>query len=173
VRNLAPRRFFVAHPLRVASLRLRSPPNRQEANMICRELMKEDIECVHPSDTVHTAARKMRDANVGFLPVCDSSMRVIGTLTDRDIVLRVCADGRQLSTLVEDVMTREVVACQPTDDITKAEQLMSKKHKSRMLCIDSHGELVGVISLSDIAQREDRARAGETLRQVSQREARP
>jgi CBS domain-containing protein len=78
-----------------------------------------------------------------------------------------------MTTPVEEVMTREVVACRPTDNITKAEQLMSQKHKSRILCIDNGSELIGAISLSDIAQREDRGRAGDTLRQISQRKARP
>jgi CBS domain-containing protein len=140
--------------------------------MICRELMKEHIECLDPADTIQTAARKMRAANVGFLPICDGAMRVIGALTDRDIVVRACADNLPMSTAVQDIMTAEIVACRPTDDVTRAEQLMSQKRKSRMLCIDNGGRLVGVISLSDIAQREDRGRAGETLRQVTQREAR-
>ena len=140
--------------------------------MICSELMKANIECLRPADSIQTASRKMRDANVGFLPICDTSMRVIGTLTDRDIVLRACADNVPMSTAVQDVMTKEVVACRPTDNISKAEQLMSQKRKSRMLCVDEGGKRVGDISLSDIAQRADRARAGDTLRQVTQREAR-
>jgi len=59
-------------------------------------------------------------------------------------------------------MTAEVVACRPTYDITKAEQLMSQKRKSHMLCVDDGGKLVGVISLSDIAQLEDHPGAGDT-----------
>jgi CBS domain-containing protein len=140
--------------------------------MICRELMKDDVERLQPGDTVQTAARKMREANVGFLPVCDASLRVLGTLTDRDIAIRVSADDLPGSTPVENVMTQEVVACRPNDDITKAEELMSEKHKSRILCLDNRDKLIGVISLSDIAQQDDRTRAGETLRQVTRREAR-
>lgn len=139
--------------------------------MRCEEIMKRDLECVSPRDTVEDAACRMRDENVGFLPVCDQSRKVLGTLTDRDIAVRLVAGKLPGSTLVEDIMTREVVACRPQDDLREAERLMAENHKSRIMCIDDAGSLVGVISLSDIAQHERGARASETLRQVSEREA--
>ncbi len=141
--------------------------------MRCEEIMKGDVECVEPTDPVQAAARRMRDANVGFLPVCDSSRKVLGAITDRDIALRMVAEGRPPTTAVGEVMTREVVACRPGDDISRAEQLMGKHHKSRMICTDEEGRLVGVISLSDIAQVEEASRASQTMKQVSEREARP
>ena len=140
--------------------------------MRCEEIMKRDVECVSPRESVEDAARRMRDENVGFLPVCDQSRKVLGTLTDRDIVVRVVATKKPGSLLVEDIMTREIVACRPQDDIQKAEQLMAQKHKSRIMCLDDGGRLVGVTSLSDIAQHEDGARALETFRQISEREVR-
>ncbi|MBN1208755.1 MAG: CBS domain-containing protein [Myxococcaceae bacterium] len=140
--------------------------------MRCEEIMKRDVECVSPRDTVEDAAIRMRDENVGFLPVCDQSKKALGTLTDRDIVIRGVASKKAGSTFVEDIMTREVVACRPQDDIQKAQQLMAQKHKSRIMCLDEGGRLVGIISLSDIAQQGDAARALETLRQISEREAR-
>jgi CBS domain-containing protein len=140
--------------------------------MLCEEMMKRDLECLTPKDTVQTAARKMRDAKVGFLPICDPSMKVLGTLTDRDIAIRVVADGKPTATVASDVMTREVVACRPKDDIRKAEQLMGKHQKSRILCIDDTGKLVGVISLSDLAQH-DGSGAQQTLREVTERETHP
>jgi CBS domain-containing protein len=113
----------------------------------------------------------MRDENIGFLPVCDDKSKVLGTITDRDIAIRVCADDRACSkTQIADVMTREVIACRPGDDIGRAQQLMSKHHKSRILCTDDSGKLVGVISLSDIAQRMADAGA-QILREVTTREA--
>ena len=139
--------------------------------MLCEELMKRDVECISLRDPVDDAARRMRDGNVGFLPVCDQSKKVVGTLTDRDIAVRLVAGKKPVTTYVEDIMTREVVACNPKDDLQKAEQLMAKNHKSRIMCLDGGGRLLGVISLSDIAQREQ-ARAWDTLRQVSEREAR-
>lgn len=139
--------------------------------MRCDEIMKRNLECVTPTDTVQSAAKRMRETNVGFLPVCDQAKKVLGTITDRDLAIRVLADARATSTPVADVMTREVVACRPEDDLKKAQDLMARGHKSRVMCIDAAGKLVGVISLSDIAQRED-GNATQTLRKVSEREAR-
>jgi CBS domain-containing protein len=138
--------------------------------MRCQELMKTDVECVSPQDTVQVAARKMRDHNVGFLPVCDQSKKVLGTITDRDIVIRVVAENRPASTPVSECMTREVVACRPEDDVRKAEQLMAQNHKSRIMVIDEAGRLVGVISLSDLAQH-DKGHAAQTMKEVSERES--
>jgi len=140
--------------------------------MLCKELMKTEIECVSPADTVQDAAARMRDENLGFLPVCDQSKKVLGTITDRDIAIRIVASAKDPTTLIEDVMTREVVSCRPEDDLQRAQQLMAKNHKSRIMCLDKSGRLVGVISLSDVAQHEEGARAADTLRQVSERELR-
>jgi len=114
----------------------------------------------------------MRDQNVGFLPVCDQSRKVQGTLTDRDLVLRLVADDRPTTTPVEQIMTREVVACRPGDDIHDAERLMGEKQKSRIMVVDEGDHLLGVISLSDIAQLGQSARVAETMRQVTDRETR-
>ena len=141
--------------------------------MLCQDLMKTDVRCVSRRATVEEAAVIMRDAGIGFLPVCDESMQVFGTLTDRDIAIRVVAAKKPVETLVEDVMTREIIHCRPDDDIEKAEALMAANHKSRIVCRDEIGQLVGVISLSDIAKRAGAEAAAETLREVTEREARP
>ena len=139
--------------------------------MLCEEIMKREVECVSPADTVEDAACRMRDENLGFLPVCDQSKKVLGTITDRDIAIRLVAAKKPGTTLIEDVMTREVIACAPRDDLDRAQELMAQNHKSRIMCLDK-GRLVGVISLSDIAQREPGGRGFETLRQVTEREVR-
>lgn len=140
--------------------------------MKCEEIMKRDVECVSPRDAVEDAAAQMRDENVGFLPVCDQSKKVQGTITDRDIAIRLVAGKKPGSTLVEDIMTREVIACRPEDDLRDAEEAMAANHKSRIMCLDDGGRLLGVISLSDIAQHEAGGRASQTLREVSEREVR-
>ncbi|MFZ5468855.1 MAG: CBS domain-containing protein [Myxococcota bacterium] len=133
--------------------------------------MKRDVECLGPQDSVQTAAKKMRDANIGFLPICDSNDKVLGTLTDRDIVLRCVADACDAaSKRANELMTREVVACRPQDDVRRAEELMGKYQKSRILVVDEEGKLKGVISLSDIADVEEAARVSDTMRKVVQRE---
>lgn len=139
--------------------------------MRCEEVMKSSVEYLGPEEPVELAAVRMRDCNIGFLPICDASGRVLGAITDRDIAIRLVAEGRPGSLPVRDIMSREVVSCRPEDDLRTAEQIMAKKQKSRMLCVDEQGRLVGVISLSDIAQRDSGAQAWRTLRQVSEREA--
>jgi CBS domain-containing protein len=143
-----------------------------EVTMRCEHVMKHNVECVSPRDTVQAAAMRMRDENVGFLPVCDQERMVLGTITDRDLAIRVLADGRAAETTVQEVMTREVIACRPEDDLRRAEELMTRNHKSRIMCVNESGVLAGVISLSDIAQREKANRAAQTMRGVSDREAR-
>src|SRR6266568_3003907 len=124
--------------------RRRSESQREGLSMRCEEIMKTDVECVSPRDTVEDAAVRMKDQNIGFLPICDQSKKVLGALTDRDIAIRLVAAMKPGSTLIEDIMTREVVACRPKDDIRDAEKAMAKNHKSRILCVDDSDRLVGI-----------------------------
>lgn len=141
--------------------------------MKCSEIMKNDVECCETKTSVAEVAERMRSRNIGFLPVCDDKGAVVGTITDRDLALRVLAEGREAgSTTANDVMTREVVACGPDDDLGVVEQLMSQYKKSRILCLDAQKHPIGVVSLSDIAERETGGKASAILRSVAQREAR-
>lgn len=135
--------------------------------MRCEELMNRDIQWVSPRDTVEDAACRMRDHDIGFLPVCDQSRRVAGTLTDRDIAIRLVAEKKPAGSFVEEVMSREGITCRPEDDLRVAEKKMSEAQKSRIMCCDADGRLLGVISLSDLAQHE-REGAAETLREVKE-----
>jgi CBS domain-containing protein len=138
--------------------------------MRCDEIMKDDVQTVAPDDSVQVAARKMKEHNVGFLPVLNPAGRVMGTLTDRDLALRVIAAGLTEDTAVKDVMTRELISCLVNDDLARAEQRMRHFQKSRIMCLDGQGRLAGVISLSDIAQCENDEQTAKVLRDVSQRE---
>jgi len=124
--------------------------------------MKTDFYSVAPAETAQAAARKMRDLNVGFLPVCEPDGVVVGTITDRDLAIRLVAEDLSASEPVGDLMTEEVVGCNPTDDVSIAEKLMAQCQKSRLLVIGEDGKLAGVISLSDIAQA-DPTWVGQTL----------
>jgi len=137
--------------------------------MLCEEIMKREVQCVSPDDTAQSAARIMLDENVGFLPVCEESKNVVGTITDRDLAIRLVAGALPAQSKIGEIMTREVISCTPKDDIRLAERLMARNHKSRIMCVED-GRLVGVISLSDIAQK-DGGRAGQTLAEVTTREA--
>jgi CBS domain-containing protein len=125
---------------------------------------------VNEEDSAGSAAKLMRDANVGFLPVCSMDGTVVGTITDRDIVVRLAADDGDLETRVSELMTREVVSCRPKDDLSRAEKLMEQRQKARIVCTDDKGRPLGIISLSDIVQHEDAARVGTMLRNITRRE---
>lgn len=137
--------------------------------MRCDEIMSKDVECLCLDATAKEAARLMRDTNVGFLPVCGPDGAVVGTLTDRDLAIRLVASGLDGDTRVGDLMSMNPITCAPSDDIEVAEKLMASHRKSRIMCIDQFGRVEGVVSLSDLAQRGDGA---ETLRAVTRREAR-
>jgi CBS domain-containing protein len=139
--------------------------------MRCEKIMKTEVACVTADDLVQRAAWIMRGENIGFLPVCNRDGGVIGTITDRDIAIRVCAEGLDASeTRIGDVMTDEVVACYPEDDITRVEQLMAKHQKSRIVVTNEVGRLLGVISLSDIVGNDSNRHAARTLRKIVDRE---
>jgi CBS domain-containing protein len=141
--------------------------------MQCDEIMKSDVETISEESTIQEAAGKMAAANVGFLPICDSAGKVLGTITDRDIAVRAVAKNKlPADTKVGEVMTHEVIACRPGDALGVAEQAMADHHKSRVLVTDLDGFLIGVISLSDIAEKEQGRRAAITLRHVASRETR-
>ena len=121
--------------------------------MRCADIMKREVVSVSPKDTAALAAQRMRDMNVGFLPVCDRDGRVLGTLTDRDIATRVVADDRLAShCLIGDIMSLEPVTCRGTDELSHAEDLMIAHQKSRILITTNDGLLQGVLSLSDLVQ---------------------
>ena len=140
--------------------------------MKCSAIMKTDVECCPRGETVEAAAERMRNRNVGFLPVCDGVRAIVGTVTDRDLAIRVLAEHRPASnTLVADVMSPELVCCSPEDELEVAESLMAEHKKSRIVCADDRRRPVGIISLSDIAQVEDIATVSRVLGSITAREA--
>ncbi len=139
--------------------------------MLCRDVMKKTAFASHESDTAAECAKLMRDHNVGFVPVVNGDGRVVGVVTDRDLALRVLSEKKAYSTSVSVVMTPDVRICHPEDNLKVAEEKMAKTKKSRLVVVDEGGRCVGVISLSDIAQADSRARAGQVLYAVTQREA--
>lgn len=141
--------------------------------MKCQDLMKTEVETFRENDLVLDVARRMRDVNIGFAPICDAAGHPRGTITDRDIAVRCCAeDLRPSETRAGQIMTREIVTCRETDGLEWAEELMARYHKSRMMVVDDEGRLTGIISLSDVVEEEDDGRAAETMRHVAEREVR-
>jgi CBS domain-containing protein len=143
----------------------------KETAMLCRDLMRTNVATCTTADPVIRCARLMRDRNIGFLPVLDEEGRLAGIVTDRDLVLRVMAEAASAGGPIRPFLTREVVSCGPGDDLRVAEDRMAAAHVSRLVVLDQARKPVGVISLSDIAQTESRARAGKMLHDITRREA--
>jgi len=140
--------------------------------MLCEQVMSTAVQSVRAHDTALAAAKLMRSADVGFLPVCDDAGKVIGVLTDRDLVVRLGAEGNNWHTRVADLMTPEVISCRPEDALAVAEELMCVHHTSRVVCVDDAGRARGVISLADVVRNDDAMATAHTLREVITREPR-
>lgn len=135
--------------------------------------MCRDVKTVPLTYTVGECALLMREHNVGFLPVIGEDGRCVGVVTDRDLAIRVVADGLRDDTLVLDVMSADLVACRPWHEIEKAETMLGHARKSRLLVLDDDGRVVGVLSLTDILRHESPERAARLFGQVTDREWRP
>lgn len=140
--------------------------------MRCRDIMRSPVRTISEDDTVEIAAKIMREANIGFLPVHDFSAHFVGTLTDRDIALRIVAEGLPTGTKVGLVMTREAIACRPDDPIQDAERMMATHRKSRIVCTTGSGYIEGVISIGDLATDDAPASVGRLLREIATRDVR-
>lgn len=125
--------------------------------MKVRELMNDKVITVGAEETVEVAARTLARHNVGALPVCTASGRVCGMVTDRDLVIRCMAAQRQpAQTKVKDVMTAQVLSVQPDMEAGVAAHLMGRQ-QVRRLPVTENGKLCGMISLGDLACREESA----------------
>ncbi len=123
-------------------------------NKKCQDVMTEKPVCCAPDETVQRAAQLMRQQNVGPIPVCDQSKRCVGIITDRDIAVKVVAEGRDpVRTPVSEIMTREVFSCRPADDVQAAIETMERQQVRRIPVVDDNGRVLGIISQADIATR--------------------
>ena len=137
--------------------------------MKLKDIMTKEVEVVHPDQSLKDAAQKMRVRDIGFLPVCDGD-RVLGVVTDRDIILRATADGTNPNTsLGKKYVTTPAVFCFDDQDVEEAAKLM-EDHQIRRLIVLSRGDdrLVGVVSLGDIATRGTRKTSAKVLESVSE-----
>jgi len=138
--------------------------------MQVKDVMTHGAECISPNETLQQAAQKMKNLDVGPLPVCGEGDRLVGILTDRDIVVRAVAEGRDArSTHVRDVMTEGICYCFEDDDVSGAAQQMKDKQIRRLVVLNRDKRLVGIVSLGDLAtETGDEHLACKTLEAVSQ-----
>jgi CBS domain-containing protein len=131
------------------------------------DMMTPTPQAISPDATLQQAARLMDDLNVGALPVCDGE-RLVGILTDRDIVVRSTSAGQDPRTVkVVDTMTAEVHSCFLDTTVEEAMRMMESLQVRRIPVVDGDGRLVGIVSLGDIATEEPED-AADALERISQ-----
>jgi CBS domain-containing protein len=138
--------------------------------MQVKEVMTRGVECVQPLDSVAQAAERMRELNVGMLPVCGDHDKLVGMVTDRDITVRATAEASDpRGTRVSDVMTPNVIYCFEHHDVAEAAHLMEDNQIRRLVVLNRDKRLVGIVSLGDLAVKcGDEGLTGEALELVSE-----
>ena len=131
------------------------------------EIMTTNVECVSPEMNVTDLARRMKTLDIGFLAICEN-YRLIGTVTDRDIVIRAIADGRDPSTCTaRDVMSKNVIWSFEHDIVKNVAGKMRENEVRRMLILSQERRLAGVVSIGDISKVEEKE-SGRTLKDITQ-----
>ena len=133
------------------------------------EIMTRDVIVMQPDDSLQSAAKIMRDRNIGFLPVCDGE-DLLGVISDRDITIRALADGMDATIMLgRDLMTTPAIYCFDDQDISEAAKIMEENQIRRLVILNRDDKrLVGVISLGDLARNETADRSGKVLQKVSE-----
>lgn len=135
-----------------------------------REIMTTDCSTVTLKDNVYEAAVKMKQEDTGFIPVVDGK-KLIGVLTDRDIVVRGLAEKREGSAAIKEVMSDKVVSVTPETTVDEAAKIMANEQIRRLPVVEN-GNLVGIVSIGDLAVRSNyEDEAGEALSQISEQHA--
>lgn len=136
--------------------------------MKIEQVMTPDAKSVQPRDTVAAAARKIRDHDVGSLPVCENQ-QLVGIITDRDITVRAAAEGRSIETTsVGDVMSPEIVYAFNDQEVEEVAALMEANQIRRVPVVDREKRLVGIVSLGDLALEPNSENlGGHALREIS------
>lgn len=133
----------------------------------CREIMTRNVRTASREMSLTEVAKLMREGDMGALPVVENG-KLVGIITDRDIVVRAIAEGKDFETKIGDIMTTEVFSAKEDDFIFEAIRLMGDKQIRRIPVINETGELSGIIAMADIAlEMEDEREIAETLEDIS------
>lgn len=137
------------------------------SRMKCREIMTKSVRYAPPSASVSEVAAMMRDGDMGAVPVVDGD-KLIGIVTDRDIVVRVVATGKSSDTPISEAMTTELFTVASEDFVFEAIRLMGDKQVRRIPVVNTDGSLAGIIAMADVAlEMEDEREIAETLEEIS------
>jgi CBS domain-containing protein len=134
--------------------------------MKVRDAMTAQVVTAKPTDTVQRVAKIMQEVDTGAVPVFDGG-KVVGLVTDRDIVLRVVSQGGDLSGPISAVMSDQVLSCNEDDNVADAAAQMASHQLRRLTVINDTGKLVGILSLGDIAIDYGAKKVGQVLEEIS------
>ena len=139
----------------------------ENARKKCSEIMTRNVKTASCATTIRDVAVLMRDGDMGAMPVVEHG-RLIGIVTDRDIVVRAIADGKDASTPIGAVMTTDIFSVNENDFVFEAIRLMGEKQVRRVPIVNNSGELAGIIAMADVAlETEDEREIAETLEEIS------
>ncbi|SCF43731.1 CBS domain-containing protein [Micromonospora mirobrigensis] len=134
-----------------------------------RDIMTSDVTCVREQDDLRVAARRMAELGVGALPICGDDNRLKGMLTDRDIVVKVLAEGRDPGNVTAGELAQgEAVTIGADDDAIEILRTMGKHQVRRLPVIDGH-ELVGIVAVADVARSLPERPVGDLIEAISER----
>ena len=135
--------------------------------MKVKDMMHKGVECVSPDTAINLIAKKMRDLDVGAIPVAANG-KLVGMVTDRDITIR-CAVGNETMSSIKakDVMTSDVIYCRDNEDVEDAVRIMEGKQVRRLPVLNEAMQVVGMVSLGDLSHALPRDLTGEVAKAVS------
>jgi CBS domain-containing protein len=132
-----------------------------------RDVMTSNPRSLESGSSVVEAARLMRDEDTGIVPIVEGE-RLVGTVTDRDIAIRVVAEGKSLeSVTVGEIASRELVTIDPRQDLDEALRLMARHQVRRLPVVEEDGKLVGIVAQKDVAMHASEAQTGEVVEDIS------
>jgi CBS domain-containing protein len=132
-----------------------------------QETMTPNPATVEPTATAQEAARIMKSEDIGSLPIVEGD-KLVGVITDRDIAIRIVAEGRSPDTTVGEIASKEVVTVDPQQSLEEAARLMAEHQVRRLPVVEEDGRLVGILAQADVAQTGHDTLTGETVQQISQ-----
>jgi CBS domain-containing protein len=133
-----------------------------------REIMTSNPSTIEPDKTVVDAARIMKQEDAGVVPVTENG-RLTGMVTDRDIAIRVVAEGKDpQSTTVQEVASKNLVTLDPEQNLDEALRLMAQHQVRRLPVVEEDGRLVGIVAQADVARQGDDTQTGQVVQEISE-----
>lgn len=124
--------------------------------MKIKECMNNNVYCLKPDNTVQDCAKLMNENHVGCVPICDNQNNLVGLVTDRDVILRSIACGKDVCTTpLSEIMTTKICCCNSDVEIKEAEDLMCKNQIRRLPIVDDNNKVIGILTLGDLAKNDN------------------